>query len=252
MKITVVNGSPRGANGTSYRMLEGLFEVIKEKSYELNYIELASKKINHCTGCFSCWFQTPGKCVINDDVNELLESMRDSDYIVYACPLYVDNITGLLKNFLDRCIPNSNPRFEKDENGEAVHLKRYKRDKKLKIIAISNCGFPEQSHFEVLKVLYRRMARNMKAELSAEIYKAQGPLLKVDNVFVKMLTTPYYSNLKKAYREIFEQGGISTELQKKLDSPLLPIDDYYKRANDRFDELEKKALENTNGSRRPS
>ncbi|HBM17022.1 MAG TPA: flavodoxin family protein [Lentisphaeria bacterium] len=237
MKITVVNGSPKGSKGNTYKLLEPLFEVIKKKKYELNYIELSSKNIHHCIGCFSCWFKTPGKCVIKDDMGGLLESIKDSDYIFYACPLYVDNLTGLMKNYLDRGIPLAHPKFKRDENGEAVHYKRFENDKKLKIVAISNSGFPELSHFEPLRVIYRRMARNMQADLVGEIYRTQGPLFEASQIYVKMLTWPYLASLKKAYTEIFEDGKISSETQEKLDKLLLPIDKYYENGNSKVEEL---------------
>ena len=46
-----------------------------------------------------------------------------------------------------------------------------------KVIALSGCGFPEQTHFEVLRVLFRRMTRNMGAELIGEIYRGEAGLL---------------------------------------------------------------------------
>ncbi|MCX5774362.1 MAG: flavodoxin family protein [Fusobacteria bacterium] len=241
MKITIVNGSPKGENSATYKMIEPLLEVVESKGYEVNYIELAGKKINHCTGCYSCWFQTPGVCVFQDDMTSLMKEMKETDYLVYAAPLYTDTVPGLLKNFLDRMIPMADPRFAKDANGEAVHYSRNKSEQpRMKMITLSNCGFPEQSHFESLSLWYKRLARNYKADLVAEIYKAQGPMLTASSVFIKPLLAPFFSNLKKAYLEIFEEGYISKKLQEKLEKPMVPIDMYYSQANAKFDELEKK------------
>lgn len=232
IKISIVNGSPKGSKGATYKMLKVLMELAEERSYEVNYIELAAKHITYCRGCYGCWLKTPGKCVILDDMNALLKSIRQSDYIFYASPLYVDNITGLMKNFFDRSIPMANPRFEKDKNGEALHFRRYPNEKTPKVVVISNCSFPENSHFDVLRLLFKRMARNMRTEVVAEIYRTQGPMLKSENILIKMLLAKYYSNLRKAYMEIFDSGKISVLTQKKISEPLVPIDSYYRKANE--------------------
>ena len=167
-------------------------------------------------------------------MNGILKSMRNSDYIFYASPLYFDNITGLMKNFFDRCIPMSSHHFEKDNNGEAVYFRRYPNDKTPKLIAISNCNFPELSHFDLLKLIFRRMARSMRSEVIAEIYRTQGPMLTSENILVKMLLTKYYSSLRKAYMEIFDSGKISAATQKKLSSLIVPSESYYRKANETF------------------
>jgi len=241
MKVTIVNGSPKGEKSATYKMIEPLMEVANSKGYEVNYIELAGKNIHHCTGCYSCWFQTPGVCVFQDDMKELMQQVKNTDYLVYAAPLYTDTVPGLFKNFLDRMIPMADPRFAQDENGEAVHYSRDKSERpRLKMITLSNCGFPEQSHFESLSVWYKRLARNYKADLVGEIYKAQGPMLTATSIFIKPFIAPFFGNLKKAYTEIFEEGEISKELQEKLEKPMVPINMYYSQANAKFDELEKK------------
>lgn len=99
-----------------------------------------------------------------------------SDIVGFATPLYVDNVTGVMKNFMDRLIPLGDPHWEKDEHGECRHVKRH--EKPTKIVASANCGFPEQSHFQVLRVLFKRIARNFHCELVAEIYRGGGALLR--------------------------------------------------------------------------
>ena len=71
-----------------------------------------------------------------------------------------------MKNFMDRFMPLADPHIETDQNGEARHVAHSNPPK---VGVISNCGFPEQSHFQVLQLLFRRLARNMASELICEI-----------------------------------------------------------------------------------
>ena len=87
-------------------------------------VYLKDKKINPCLGCYTCWFRTPGTCVHQDDMPELLERRRHSDIIVYATPLYVYTVSGMMKDFMDRGLPLAMPHIVKygDRYG---HPRRY-------------------------------------------------------------------------------------------------------------------------------
>ena len=54
---------------------------------------------------------------------ELRSKYVAADIVVFATPLYVDNVTGMMKNFMDRLVTLADPYFEKDENGQYRHVK---------------------------------------------------------------------------------------------------------------------------------
>jgi multimeric flavodoxin WrbA len=202
---------------------------------------LVEKKIFFCRGCFSCWVATPGKCVIDDDVATILEKMIAADVIVAATPVYVDNVTGIMKAFMDRMIPLADPHFDKDAGGECVHASRHPDMPRKKIVVLSNSGFPEQSHFQVLRLLFRRIARNMRADIVGEIYRGGGELLSTKNVIVTALAMPYKRLLRRAGEELVTEGRISEGTQAMLEKPIVSDDRYIAGANQYWDSmLEKK------------
>ncbi len=234
MKITVFNGSPRGKKGNTHIMVEEFLKGAKEIGVEVENIFLTKKKIKPCLGCFDCWFKTPGKCIIKDDMDGLLSKFLSSDIVVFATPIYIDNLTGIMKNFMDRLIPVIDPRFEKDENGECRHKKRF--EKYPKIVVISNCGFPEQSHFQVLRLLFKRIARNFHSEIVAEIYRGGGWLLK-RSLVSKKLVLDYKKLLRRAGREIVENLKLSEETVSKLANPIVSVNEFIEFANKGCDKL---------------
>ncbi len=233
MKITIFNGSPRTEHGNTHIMVSEFMKGAEQAGAQVENIFLAKMKISPCMGCFGCWLKKPGKCVIIDDMAELLEKFIQSDIVVFATPLYVDNVTGIMKNFMDRLIPLADPHFEKDGGGECVHLMR--NDKHPKLVVMSNCGFPEQSHFQVLELLFKRIARNIRTEVVGEIYKAGGAILKDTPFLLKLALHKYKKLLQVAGREIVEVGRLTEGTRSKLERPFVSDERYISSVNTYFD-----------------
>ena len=62
--------------------------------------------------------ESPGDCLVDDDMKELMLKFINSDLVIMATPVNVDNVTAIMKMFLERLIPFSDHHFEYDENGE--------------------------------------------------------------------------------------------------------------------------------------
>ncbi|MEW6201115.1 MAG: flavodoxin family protein, partial [bacterium] len=229
----IFNGSPKGEKGNTSVMAEFFIKGVEEAGAQVEYILLAKKEIRHCRGCLHCWIKTPGRCVIKDDMRELIDTYMASDIVAIATPLYVDNVSGMTKVFMDRLIPIVDPHFEDDGNGETRHIKGDREYPKMMVI--SSCGFPEQSQFQVLRLLFRRIARNMKGDLIAEIYRSQGNLLTIDHEMLKPIVDGYKKLLVKAGKEIVKNLKLSDETVAELDKPMIPREMYITGANEHWD-----------------
>ncbi len=238
MKITIFNGSPRAEGGNTHRMVQEFIRGAEAAGAGVENIFLAHKNIHFCKGCFTCWLKTPGKCVSQDDMSELLPKMIASDIVVFATPVYVDNVTATMKVFLDRCVPCADPHFDKDENGECRHLKAYE-GKTPKMVIISNCGFPEQTHFQVISHYFKRVARNMHSEVVGEIYRGGGAILSEKSIFLLPRLTKYRKLLEKAGKEIVQNLKLSDETRAELEKPIISDRQYIDSANRYFDSLKK-------------
>jgi multimeric flavodoxin WrbA len=214
-------------------MVGKFLDGAKKSGAETREILLAEKRIAHCRGCFSCWVLTPGKCAIDDDMAWLIREFSESDIAVFATPLYVDNVSGTMKDFMDRLIPVLDPHAETGPNGETRHFLR--NGKSPKIVVISNSGFPEQSHFHVLRLLFGRVARNLQSEVIAEIYRGAGPLLKSAPPGLEGEVGDYMSLLETAGMETSRDGRLSQKTKDLLEKPLMPAGNYLALLNEDFD-----------------
>jgi multimeric flavodoxin WrbA len=243
MKITAFNGSPRGKNSNTSIMVSGFFKGAADAGAETEQIYLSEKNIAYCRGCFKCWTATPGKCVIRDDMPELLEKVMSSDVIIMATPLYVDGVTAILKAFMDRLIPLLDPHFEEDDNGEWRHAKLF--ESYPKIMVISNCGMSGQEHFQPLKLHFQRVARNMHSVVSAGIYLEAGELLHNRSLALKPLLSNYRKYLRRAGKELVTTGSISKTTAGHLAKPVIKGRIYMREANKHWDRELKKLEKNS-------
>lgn len=230
MKIVLINGSPRGRISNTQIMAEAFLQGAHETGAKTMSVFLADKKIQHCRGCFSCWLKTPGSCVINDDMSNILSDADGADVLVLASPLYFDTISGMLKVFMDRLVVKGDPHFTKTDTGESRHWKK-SGEKTPQLLMMSNCGFPERSQFQALSHWVQRAALNMQTQLLGEIYTSQGSLLKTELPQVK----EYLQWIKKAGSEITLQQALSAETRQALEQKFLPDEVYIEKANEYFD-----------------
>ncbi|OHB59948.1 MAG: hypothetical protein A2173_09605 [Planctomycetes bacterium RBG_13_44_8b] len=237
MKITVFNGSPWGERGHTHIMAEEFEKGAVQAGAKCRNVLLVSKKIQPCNECGTCMFKTPGVCRMKDDMPELISEFVDSDIVVFATPVFIDNVTALMKTFIDRLLPVLEPHYEKDSNGEYRRRKRYKTYPKFAVI--SSCAMPEQSNFQVLRLYFRRMARTMHTEVVGEIYRgAAGLLLLSEKEFrFKPMVDKYKELLRASGKELVEIGRIGPNTTERLEQPLIDSDEYVAYANKMWDQL---------------
>jgi multimeric flavodoxin WrbA len=171
-------------------------------------------------------------------MDDLLPRFMNSDIVVFASPVYFDNVSAVMKNFIDRLTPVLLPHFEEDEKGEYRHAKRY--EKYPKMVVISNAGLPGQTNFEVESLFFRRLARALYTELIAEIYRGEGEIFRAQNNFMlKPLMGKYKKLLREAGKEIVENQKLSEKTIKELEKPIVPPSLYIKFGNEELDRISK-------------
>jgi len=227
MKILAINGSPRGKSSNSDRILLPFLDGAREVGADAEVIYLSEKTINHCLGCFTCWTKSPGVCVHQDDMPELLEKIRLADLIVYATPLYVFTVSGLMKDFMDRHLPLAQPYILK-RGGQYIHPRRYE-EKSKKIILIANCGYPGKHHFSGLVETFRCFTSGSDKELAAVILCAAGELLKIPEAQASVKW--FIKACKTAGRELVNCGKLTPETEALLNNDLIDPEFYSQMAN---------------------
>lgn len=102
MKVLAIMGSPK-KKGNTYKVTRKVEEQIKQLGdVEFEYVFLKDLDLKTCRGCAVCFDKGEELCPLNDDRRMLEEKMQKADGVIFTSPNYIFNVSGLMKNFMDR------------------------------------------------------------------------------------------------------------------------------------------------------
>lgn len=104
-KVIAVNGSPRQKWNT-HMLLEKCLDGAKEMGAETELVNLYDINFKGCISCFACKLKgvIVNKCVMQDDLEPVLQKICECDALVLGSPIYFDSITGEMRSFWERLI----------------------------------------------------------------------------------------------------------------------------------------------------
>lgn len=232
MKVLVLNGSPRGETSNTMQLTRAFLKGMeKADDCEIKTVAACQKKIAGCLGCYGCWTKTPGKCVIQDDMTEILTDYRKADVIIWSLPLYYYGMPSKIKALMDRLLPLNLPFMQVAEDGEDCgHPPRYQMPKK-RYALISTCGFyKRENNYDALvrqfEILYGK-------DNLTKILCPEGELFRQPQL--KARCGQYLKHVEQAGFEWLSGGQISAPTQKKLEELLYPKEAFVKMADASWD-----------------
>lgn len=108
-RILVINGSPR-KKGNTAALLHEAVEGAESVGAQVEFIHLYELNFKGCSSCFACKRKDRkynGKCIMSDDITEILNKVKNNDALILGSPIYLGDITGGMRSFLERLIfPN--------------------------------------------------------------------------------------------------------------------------------------------------
>lgn len=151
-EVVLISGSNRTGN-TEY-----ILNKINTELDNSNLILLKDKKIDYCRGCLACHYKD--KCIINDDINDIIEILINSQLIIFGVPNYFDNVSGLFKNFIDRLHPLY--KSEKLKNKKVIFI----------YVGGGNADGTQRKLHQSIEGFIKYLNIDIKAEFSVKALKA--------------------------------------------------------------------------------
>jgi multimeric flavodoxin WrbA len=106
VRLTAIVGSYR-KGGIIDSAIDDILAGAGEEGAEVAKIYLNDKNIEFCRNCRTCTQQPGpqrGRCVIDDDMDGVIEEIERSDAIVLASPMNFGTVTAVMKRFIERLI----------------------------------------------------------------------------------------------------------------------------------------------------
>lgn len=116
--ILIIQGGGR-PDGNTAQFRGSFAKGASEAGHRVETISLLKTEVKGCMGCNACRYGKP--CVIKDDFNALIPTIKSADLIVFASPLYFWTVSSRIKAFIERfyCIA------EEDDNPPLGRYERY-------------------------------------------------------------------------------------------------------------------------------
>ena len=230
MKIVAINASHRGDRGFTQFLLEKLAAGAHEAGADVEIVALTQYKISQCTGCQACHTEKSYlKCVYDDkdDVRSIFDRMRKADLLVFATPVYVFGMSGLLKRFLDRI----------NSTGDSNQLKVTKSGLFFHHIDSDLCSKPfallvtcdnlEDETSNSLVSYFTAYSRFMDAPLVGTLIRKSGKLVGHGKSPELELKYPRINDVYEAYvqagRELATVGRISGRTMKRANRQIIGV-----------------------------
>jgi multimeric flavodoxin WrbA len=103
-KVIAINGSPRKEANTA-KLLHAVLEGAQSSGAETELIHLIDINYQGCISCFACKRkETPyiGSCALHDGLTPVLEKAMEADAVVLGSPIYIGDVTGMMRSFIER------------------------------------------------------------------------------------------------------------------------------------------------------
>jgi multimeric flavodoxin WrbA len=119
MNAIAVNAGPRKEWNTA-AMLKSALEGAESVGVQTKMVHLYDFTFQGCSSCFSCKKKgntCNGLCAMRDDLRDLLAEVLESDILFLGSPIYLDDVTGAMRSFLERLLF---PSISYDEFGKST------------------------------------------------------------------------------------------------------------------------------------
>lgn len=138
MKIVSLLGSPRPKGNTAF-ITDRFCSTAEASGAEIQTFALNKLKYRGCQECMTCKTKLE-RCVLKDDLAEVLEAVRDADALVMSSPIFYGEVSSQLKAFIDRTFSYLAPDYTTNP-----HPCRLAPGKKLVMILAQ--GDPDEKNF---------------------------------------------------------------------------------------------------------
>ena len=107
MKVIIIISSAR-KNGNTATIVKSIENEMVQNAknismnIDIEWINLFDYELQLCRGCRICFNKGEAYCPLKDGLLNIRDKMIKADGVIFASPVYVEDVNGIMKNFIDR------------------------------------------------------------------------------------------------------------------------------------------------------
>jgi len=164
MHITAICGSFREESNTNKLVRT----VAEATGIECEFIELGARAIQPCSGCCAC-MMNEGLCPVDDGMQGVYAKLLAADGFIIGGPTYFMDISGAVKNFIDRTMALKYRGIGPDYNRDMPWLGTVPFNAKPAVLVVTTAGVFHERAIESLKLAFGDAHRMTIVDQVAEV-----------------------------------------------------------------------------------
>jgi multimeric flavodoxin WrbA len=228
-KVVAINGSPSMQKGNTAMILNPFIEGMQEAGAEVGLFFANRLKVEPCTGGMICWYQRPGECYIEDDMQTLFPKLREAEILVLATPVYIP-LPGEMQNVINRLVPLLERLLETCEGRTRARFRQEVNIRKFVVVATG--GWWEKANLDPAV----RIVKELASVANVEFARPHSFLMRDGSPTRKERKSTedgaaVVNAAKRAGVELVQQGVMSEETLAMVSRPLISQEDLRLRYN---------------------
>jgi multimeric flavodoxin WrbA len=235
-KVFVINGSPNMEKGNTHTLLAPFIQGMTDAGAEIELTYASRLNLKPCTcGRMYCWYQKPGECCIEDEMQRLYPKLRTSDILVLATPVYIP-LPSRMQDFINRMCPLIEPFLEYREG--RTRAKFHDSVKIKKIVLVATGDWWEKENFDTVVRIVRDLSETVGAEFSGAVVRPHA-LLMYDKEGLTSAGQSILEEARNAGYQMVKEGFITPETLEAIRRPLVTESVLRAQYNDVVEQLKK-------------
>lgn len=228
MNILAINGSHRGERGITYTFLKQIEKGIIDSNSTFKIINLVHKNIYHCIGCESCHPSEKSdrylKCMNHDkdDMASILKEIEAADAIIFATPVYIFQMSGFMKNFLDRYYGTSDVNHFAASNEGLFFHHIPDEFKKPFYLLTTYCSLEYLAAKNIVEY-FNIYSRFMDAPFYGRLVRGECSVISITDIKTSKIKQELYDDFYKVGLEIGKRKKLKKGLEKKITKSVIPF-----------------------------
>ena len=219
VKVVVINGSPRMQRGNTGLILAPFVESLEEEGADVQLLYATKIDARPCNcGIMHCWRDaTAGRCIHHDEMELVLQVVREAQYLVLASPVYIP-LPSDMQNVINRLCPLIDPELEFIEGRTRA---RFRDDVLVENISlVSTTGWWETANADTLCRVVEELAADAGVQYGGAIVRPHADLM-CNKTGVSGKGQEVLQQVRKAAKELMELGAFQPETLEAISRPLI-------------------------------